>query len=105
VIQENSASSEEMAASSEELSAQSDQLNKSISFFKVSEKDKTKHTREEIKQQIASLSKMLDDTDTSDSPEEKNNGKKAGLKTKGKASMKNKGVDINLYGEEDFESY
>jgi hypothetical protein len=37
-----------MAASSEELSAQSDQLNKSISFFKVSEKDKTKHTRKKL---------------------------------------------------------
>jgi methyl-accepting chemotaxis protein len=44
VTQQNSAASEELAASAEELSNQANSLNNTISFFKINEAGKTKHT-------------------------------------------------------------
>lgn len=103
VVQQNSASSEELAASSEELSAQSAQLNKSISFFKVTEKEQKQFSKNEIKSQIDALSKLLQDSENevSTSIENEKGKKKADVKPLGKGAD---GINLDM-GDKGFDKY
>jgi methyl-accepting chemotaxis protein len=93
ITQQNAATSEEMAVSSEEMSRQAEQLKHMVSFFKVKENSFFKDALSPISETKRPYEPMPS------KPE--NLGSQTTEMQNGKAADKNKGVELNLYDEDD----